>query len=104
MIWCVFICVLGTPQVLRTPLGTPKTAKSNCSTPSQHVVVTATTATSSSQPLAEDLLTLVDLAKEVLLRDDSLVEIEGPVKICGDVHGQIADLNAMEEIGGQVRH
>ncbi|CAI2349402.1 unnamed protein product [Caenorhabditis sp. 36 PRJEB53466] len=40
----------------------------------------------------EQLLELLDVAKDVFLNQGSMLEIEAPVKICGDVHGQFADV------------
>ncbi len=43
---------------------------------------------------------LLAKARQVLLSQAPLVEVEAPVKICGDVHGQFSDLLRLLAVGG----
>ena len=55
--------------------------------------------------LSEDvLITIVRAARDVFLRQPMLLEINGPVNICGDTHGQYSDLLTLLEIGGFPPH
>lgn len=43
---------------------------------------------------------LCGAAKDVFLSQPNLLELEAPIKICGDVHGQYSDLLRLFEYGG----
>merc|ERR1711865_554511 len=49
---------------------------------------------------AQDATNLCNQAREVLLSQPVLLELEAPIKICGDVHGQYTDLLRLFEYGG----
>ncbi|CAD6186676.1 unnamed protein product [Caenorhabditis auriculariae] len=61
--------------------------------------------TSGTSPLSTvvseaKLLTLIEASKTLLLQQNSLVEIDPPVRICGDIHGQFPDLLRLFGRGG----
>lgn len=52
-------------------------------------------------PLSEtEVRWLCQTAKEVFLSQPILLELESPIKICGDIHGQYYDLLRLFEYGG----
>jgi serine/threonine-protein phosphatase PP1 catalytic subunit len=48
----------------------------------------------------EEIRGLCLLSREIFLRQPMLLELEAPIKICGDVHGQYFDLLRLFEYGG----
>lgn len=48
----------------------------------------------------DDVLWLVETSLKVFLNEPTLVEIEPPVNICGDTHGQFNDLLRLFEKAG----
>lgn len=51
--------------------------------------------------LTEDLIVkIVRNAREVFLQQPMLIEVNAPINICGDTHGQYSDLLRLFEIGG----
>lgn len=51
--------------------------------------------------LAEsEVIQLCVFSKEIFLAQPNLLELEAPIKICGDIHGQYSDLLRLFEYGG----
>ena len=48
----------------------------------------------------EDLLRLCRMSIDVIKEDPTLLRLEAPLKVCGDVHGQFTDLMKFLKIGG----
>uniref|UniRef100_A0A158Q7E0 Serine/threonine-protein phosphatase n=1 Tax=Elaeophora elaphi TaxID=1147741 RepID=A0A158Q7E0_9BILA len=48
----------------------------------------------------QEIMNLCSLAKEVFLSQNSLIEVDPPIRICGDTHGQYADLLRLFDRGG----
>ena len=52
-------------------------------------------------PLTEaEIRQLCLTAKEIFMSQPNLLELEAPIKICGDIHGQYSDLLRLFEYGG----
>jgi serine/threonine-protein phosphatase PP1 catalytic subunit len=48
----------------------------------------------------KDIIELLQLATDAFLAEPTLVELDGPVKVCGDTHGQYYDLLRVLEYAG----
>jgi len=48
----------------------------------------------------QEIRQLCITAKEVFMSQPNLLELEAPIKICGDIHGQYSDLLRLFEYGG----
>ncbi|KAI7731839.1 hypothetical protein M8C21_011214 [Ambrosia artemisiifolia] len=48
----------------------------------------------------QEIKQLCLVSKDIFLQQPNLLEIEAPVKICGDIHGQYSDLLRLFEYGG----
>ena len=48
----------------------------------------------------KDISTLCKVAREIFMEQPVFLELEAPIKICGDVHGQFPDLLRLFEYGG----
>lgn len=47
-----------------------------------------------------DIRQLCGASKEIFVSQPNLLELEAPIKICGDIHGQYTDLLRLFEYGG----
>lgn len=50
--------------------------------------------------LETEIRMLCRCCKEIFLKQPNLLELEAPIKICGDIHGQYSDLIRLFEYGG----
>ncbi|OHT07309.1 Serine/threonine-protein phosphatase ppe1 [Tritrichomonas foetus] len=54
------------------------------------------------QPILEtDLVQLFQMAAEVLYKEGTLISLQTPITVCGDVHGQFYDVLELFNVGGQ---
>lgn len=55
------------------------------------------------RPIPEsDVRELCYKARELLIEEGNVVQVDAPVTICGDIHGQFHDLMELFRIGGDV--
>ncbi|KAL7715515.1 Serine/threonine-protein phosphatase [Entamoeba marina] len=50
----------------------------------------------------QDLLELCFMAKAIMAMESNVIELNTPVTVCGDIHGQFYDLLRLLEIGGPI--
>lgn len=50
--------------------------------------------------IESSLVLLCKTAEQIFLKEDSLLDLESPIKVCGDVHGQLNDLLNILQKGG----
>ena len=48
----------------------------------------------------DEIVTLCVKSYQIFMSQPLLLELEAPIKICGDVHGQFKDLSCIFQIGG----
>lgn len=46
------------------------------------------------------IIKLLDMAKEIVKTQGALVEVDAPIRVCGDIHGQFPDLVRLFHRGG----
>ena len=49
-----------------------------------------------------EMQTLISRSREAFMSQSPLVELQAPIKICGDIHGQYSDLLRLFETGGTI--
>lgn len=54
----------------------------------------------SIENVGSSLVLLCKTVQQILLQEDSLLDLESPIKICGDIHGQLDDLIRIIHTGG----
>jgi len=53
-----------------------------------------------AQLMDAEVRQLCQASKEIFISQPNLLELEAPIKICGDIHGQYSDLLRLFEYGG----
>ena len=48
----------------------------------------------------EEVKSLCNKAREILIEESNVQKIDSPVTICGDIHGQFYDLQELFKVGG----
>lgn len=51
---------------------------------------------------AEDTKKLIEKSKEIFVNEENVVNVEAPVTVCGDIHGQFHDLLQLFKICGEI--
>ena len=54
-------------------------------------------------PTEQEIKGLCDKAQEILDTLDNVAELECPITVCGDIHGQFEDLLEIFDVGGEVQ-
>lgn len=49
-----------------------------------------------------EVLKLIDFCSDILVEEPNILDVDSPVTICGDIHGQFYDLEELFRTGGQV--
>lgn len=88
----------------RVPDVDPETAQENAAF--QHMIDSIisdwkTGGKTLTEPLIQSLL---HRARDVIMSQPMLVQVEAPVRVCGDLHGQIHDLIQILRVGGMPPH
>ncbi|KAH0794087.1 Ser/Thr protein phosphatase [Histomonas meleagridis] len=50
--------------------------------------------------LVSEIADLCQKASSIFLQEDSLLELQPPINVCGDIHGELNDIIALFQVGG----